>query len=369
MTEADPRTTDADAGVLSAKRVPAVDSNVVGEPGRTSTTPFARTEERLASLEGRLDRVESAMSHIDTVREELRGSPLRAALKRAESLQGSFAALAATVSDHAEAARALRNRVTPVEERLQEVEVLRTELGRLASAMADASGTVEQRLAAVELGMAGVPQRLDRVDRLATQTAADHEGFSEQITEQVGILRSRVTPVEEAYAEFTGLGAEMDRLAATTAAEHNRTTQRVNRRLDAVLEQLGSIEAQVTAVGDVRTDFGELAARTDTLHHERETWVAQRLDGFAAALHRHVEELDRLADGSSARQPSAYATLSDRLEELALGVAQADSRLGRLSLLLDYVQNLGEEVDRISGQLKNLRSAGSPSGDDPPSNG
>lgn len=257
--------------------------------------------------------------------------------ERAEALHLELADLAGRVEDHS---WRLEQRLALLDERVGRFHELSTEMARLSATLADQPtvpaeliATVQDRLEHLErmpdeldrlnAALSGATdtfeQRLDRIGRLATQTASDHEGFSEQLSEQVGGLEGRIAALEEAMARIDGLGAEIDRLAAVTVSEHNSTSQRVDRQLDAVLERLRSLEAQVAAVTDVRHDFDALAARTETAQHQTEARLAQRLDGFGAALHRHVQEIDRVSTDVA----TGLDRLTERLDSLERGGSPA----------------------------------------------
>ncbi|MDP8938490.1 MAG: hypothetical protein M3O23_12315 [Actinomycetota bacterium] len=250
----------------------------------------------------RLTDVEEAVTDLTELRDGLAGltarvaeeaesldrrlAPIEADIDRAEALRGELAALVAHFDEQS----------WHVEQRLallyERVDGIGAELGHRGNASADqpnvldhglteATGDmaidVERRLALVDTRMAALEQRLERVERLTAQMASDHEGFSEKLSEQVGLLKGRLTPVEEALARVDGLGGEVDRLAAMAAAEQNSVAQRVNRQLEAVLERLRLVEANLPTFGDVRQDL----EHTEAAQQEPEIRVEQRLDGSA----------------------------------------------------------------------------------------
>ncbi len=296
-------------------------------------------------------------------------APVEAGIDGAEALRGDLTALAARLDEQS---WHVEQRLALLDERVGRTEELGAELAHLAVAVADQPAVLDHRLAAVvgdmtadmerrlaplDVGLAALEQRLERIDRLTAQTASDHEGFSEQLSEQVALLHGRLAPAEEALARVDGLGGEIDRLAAMTASEHNSTAQRVGRQLDAVLERLLSLEANVTALGDVRRDFEAMATRTEAAQEATEIRLAQRLDGFGAALHRHVQELDRFSASTSAGHPAA-AALDERVEELRLDVARVEGRLGRLDPLPVHLEDLRNELGGICERLRTLQPGG-----------
>jgi chromosome segregation ATPase len=385
-------------------------------------------DERIAALEGRgamgdvrgeLDRyasqVTGAADFAELARAALRSGLLEAAVRdlRAEMEKVTHEQLTSQQAATAHVA----GRTAPLEGALHE---LRREIDRIAEESSTTNHTVrselydhvtalDQRLQGVEALQTDLDGIYREVDRLSGHVGGG-EGLLAEIVERLRPLEDAVASTRQelldARGTYPSTAARIDDDEHQVVRRLEAVDELVNRRLDAVDERvhlgLEAADEQVNRrIEGVASELDSVGRRIDVvgeridLAEERLDMVGERVNGIderlatLGVLTSDIEgmyrELDRVAELTLSRD-SALAQIADRTTPLEISVAGLRQELDRLSgevvvaqqgaiggvadridavaervgpleLLVDRVAELGHELQRVSEEAGSAQQA------------